>query len=105
MKHSDIEVGETYLFRAALNPAREHLVGTAFTVTDKKLVYRRVKKGRRKVYRIFNEDGLAVRPEELGELPDDHCPKCYVGTFGLVDCHNGREKFECDRCGHTATFP
>lgn len=105
MRHDDIQVGEIYLFRAALNPAREHLVGTAFTVADKKLVYRRLKKGRRKVYRIFNEDGVAVRPEELGELPEDHCPRCYVGTFGMVERHENKERYECDQCGHMATFP
>lgn len=105
MKHSDIEVGKTYLFVATDSPARKHLEGTAFTVTNKDKVWRRKGGRRHRSWRAFNADGVAVRPDELGELPDDHCPNCFVGTFGLVECHNGREKFECDKCGHTQTFP
>jgi hypothetical protein len=106
MRHQDIQEGKTYLFVATLDQKRKHLEGKPFTVTAKKKVWRAQTVGRRhKVMRIFNVDGVAVRPDELDELPEDHCPECFLGKFGVVETHNGREKYECDQCGHTETFP
>lgn len=106
MRHQDIKEGATYMFVATLDEKRKHMEGKPFTVSSKKKVWRAQTVSRRhKVMRIFNEDGVAVRPDELEPLPDDHCPECFVGTFGNVETHNGREKYECDTCAYTATFP
>src|SRR5687767_15070322 len=104
MEHKQIKEGETYMFVATLDPKRKHLEGTPFTVASKKKVWRAQTVGRRhKVMRIFNSDGVAVRPDELEPLPDDHCPSCFVGTFKHKETHNGREKYECDQCEYSDT--
>lgn len=64
MKSSQIKVGETYMFVATDNPARKHLEGQPFEVTEIKAVFRRIR-GTRKVKRFFNEDGVGARAEEL----------------------------------------
>lgn len=76
MRSKDIKEGETYLFVATTSETRKHLEGTQFTVYEKRLVFRRLQKGRKKVYRYFNEDGIGARPEELEPLPD--APQCHI---------------------------
>lgn len=70
MNKNDIVVGETYLFLATTSEARKHLEGQPFTVVEKKSVFRRLHRGKRKVWRFFNEDGVGARAEELGEMPN-----------------------------------
>lgn len=70
MKASDIKIGETYLFIGSDSPARKHLEGTSFTVTEVKSVWRRANKTSRRVKRFFDANGIGARADELGELKD-----------------------------------
>jgi len=74
MKSADIKVGETYRFMGSESPTRAHLAGEEFTVVNIENVWRRLKKGRRKVKRFFNEDGVGARADELEPLDDDPKP-------------------------------
>lgn len=65
MKSSEIKVGETYQFMGSENPARAHLAGTPFTVTEIIPVWRRLNKVSRKTKRFFNADGIGARADEL----------------------------------------
>lgn len=71
MKSADIKIGETYTFMGSESPARQHLAGEPFTVTEIKSVWRRVNRGRRKVNRFFNADGIGARADELEPRDDD----------------------------------
>ncbi len=111
MKGTDISIDETYLFLATDSPARKHLEGMAFTVVRKELVYRRLKKGTRKTYRYFNDDGVGARAEELQPLPDREspCSKCAIGEMQITGttprASETATHYECDNCQHTETFP
>jgi len=111
MRQRDIKEGQTYLFLATENPARKHLEGKPFTVISKKAVFRRGKKGLRKPWRYFNEDGIGARAEELVELPEreNPCSECETGEMELESSSPGnsetRQRFKCNNCQHTETFP
>lgn len=91
MRGKDIKEGETYLFVATTSAARKHLEGTEFTVQEKRLVFRRLQKGRKKVYRFFNEDGIGARPEELEPLQE--AVQCHICRCDL------EEDQRCALCG------
>lgn len=100
MNQKQIVVGETYLFVATTAPARKHLEGELFTVVEKKAVYRRLKKGTKKVNRYFNSDGFGARPEELEPMdqPDEaKCTVCVEPVSGSRVCSMCQEPV-CDRC-------
>lgn len=111
MKGSQIIIGQTYLFVATEALGRKHLEGMAFTVIEKKAVFRRLKKGHRKVNRFFNEDGVGARPEELEPLPEreNGCSHCAIGEMIDVEhiprANEMATRYECNNCGHTETFP
>lgn len=71
MKGSDIKIGETYQFMGSENPARAHLAGQPFTVTEIIPVWRRLNKVSRKTKRFFNADGIGARADELEPMDDD----------------------------------
>lgn len=105
MHKNDIKEGETYIFIGSDSPARKHLSGQAFTVIEKKHVFRRTKKGQiKKSLRLFNEDGVGARAEELGELPADWCPDCKEVQMKFIETIEGRyfneDVLECSNCGH-----
>ena len=80
MKSNEIKTGETYTFMGSESPARSHLAGEPFTVVEIKNVWRRVNKGRRKVKRFFNADGVGARADELepiDEPRDDEKPPAH----------------------------
>jgi rubrerythrin len=104
MKQSDIVVGQTYLFLATDSPARKHLEGKPFTVTEKKAVFRKFyRKGTKKVNRYFNADGIGARAEELEPLPASLSITCtYCGYIDLAtEWTDGR----CPECGEAALVP
>ncbi len=108
MKHKDIKVGETYLL-VTDNLTRQHLSGQPFTVTEKRKVWRAQTVSRRhKVWRYFNEDAVAVRADELQELPEREfpCQQCSTGQYHQVGSTspNGTVRYRCD-CGHEVSFP
>lgn len=72
MKSSDIKEGETYMFMGSESPARAHLAGTHFKVTEIKAVWRRQFKQSKRVKRFFNEDGIGARADELEPLDDKY---------------------------------
>jgi hypothetical protein len=110
MLKQDIEIGGTYLFVGTDSPKRKHLTGKPFTVTDIKKVPRKIiarrGKGLRtvKTWRIFNEDGIGARADELEPMPKTGFYQC-----NQVDCRkwsciedltkNGWEQKCCPHCG------
>ncbi len=111
MKGSKIVIGETYHFVGSESPKRQHLAGQQFTVTDKKAVFRRFRKGTRKTYRYFNAEGIGARPEELEPMPEreNGCSQCAIGemihTGDSPRANETAMTFTCNNCGHTETFP
>lgn len=85
MKSKDIKIGETYMFVATDNPARKHLEGKHFFVSDRKTVYRRLKKGTRKVYRFENEYGDQARAEELEPIDEMNPDQDSKATKEILD--------------------
>lgn len=107
MRRQDIKVGTTYHFVATDSPERQHLVGQPFTVTEVAPQWRRLKKGRRKVYRILGDNGVWARPEELEPLPENNCRSCLVGEMiqeGMTR-PNGQTYYRCNNCDRTESFP
>lgn len=110
MLKNEIEVGETYLFVGSDSPARKHLAGEPFTVTEKKRVFRKgsYKRGKRtmKVLRFFNEDGIGARAEELEPLPGDMFHKCgnckTITKVEELHTEEGSPHSVCPECGETA---
>jgi hypothetical protein len=70
MKIDQIEEGETYMFVATLDPARKNLEGKKFYVATKRLIWRKKHGNPRhhQVWRVFNEDGVGARADELEPL-------------------------------------
>lgn len=107
MKRQDIKVGQTYHFVATDSPERQHLVGQPFTVVDLQPVWRRLKRGRKKVYRALGDNGVWARPEELEPLPENNCSDCLVGEMvqeGMTR-PSGLTDYKCNNCGRVETFP
>ena len=109
MKLSDIKVGETYLFVATDSPARKSLEGQPFTVTEIKSVWRRNKLRSARMKRVFNEDGVGARPEELEPISEREfpCNQCMIGQYEQVGyvTPSGQVNYECDQCGDRVSFP
>jgi len=82
MKSDEIKVGETYTFMGSDSPARAHLAGEPFTVTEIKSVWRRVNRGRRKVKRFFNAEGVGASADELEPMDE---PKFDLGPLDFTD--------------------
>jgi hypothetical protein len=109
LKHEDIEVGGTYLL-VTDNLTRRYLSGHPFTVKERRKVWRAQTTGLRiKVWRYYNEDAVAVRADELQELPERElpCTECPIGEYeqhGFTS-PSGQTNYKCNNCGHIVSFP
>lgn len=87
MQAKDIKVGETYLFVATTAVTRKHLEGQPFTVVNKRKVWRAQTSSRRhQVWRIFNDDGVGARPDELEPMPEGGICHVCGWTSGCLSC-------------------
>lgn len=82
MKSADIKIGETYTFMGSESPARQHMAGEPFTVTEIKSVWRRINRRRSKVKRFFNADGVGARADELEPMDE---PKLDLGPLDFTE--------------------